>query len=112
MRFVYGLVYPTRPDAIFIITPLVISTLWSGVRNRKSWILKAVVAFSPVIIWEVFSIIYYSSFAPNTALAKVNVEYPHALLFEQALRYLEFNLSNDPITLGAIVIIFVFFSSE
>lgn len=106
--FVYGLVYLTRPDAIFIITPLVISALWSGVRNRKSWILKAVVAFSPVVMWEVFSIIYYGSFVPNTALAKVNIEYPRALLFGQALRYLEYNLSNDPITLGAIVIAFVF----
>ncbi|MBR6245275.1 hypothetical protein IKR20_06850 [bacterium] len=36
----------------------------------------ALIGLSPFILWEIFSLFYYGSFVPNTALAKLNTGFP------------------------------------
>ena len=58
---------------------------------------------SPLLLWELFSLIYYGFLFPNTAYAKLNSGLPAGTLISQGLAYLLESLSNDPITLIAIV---------
>ena len=100
----YSLVFLTRPDGIFIITPASLWMLWR-VKQQSGWkrtLKLATIAAAPAVAWEVFSLIYYGSLVPNTALAKVNIDYPRAVLLEQAKNYFAFNLQKDPITLGMV----------
>ena len=104
----YSLVFLTRPDGIFIITPASLWMLWQA-KQQSGWkrtLKLAAIAASPAVAWEVFSLIYYGSLVPNTALAKVNIDYPRAVLLEQAKSYFAFNLQKDPITLGMVFLSF------
>ena len=56
----------------------------------------------PMIFWETFSIIYYGSFVPNTALAKVNNGVPLFKNLSKAYEYFKFNLLNDAVTLSIV----------
>lgn len=104
----YSLIFLTRPDAIFILAP---ASLWmlGQAKKQVGWrqtLILACIAALPAVVWEMFSLIYYGSFVPNTALAKVNIDYPQSVLFEQAKHYFVFIFSRDPITLGMIILSF------
>ncbi|MBQ9578381.1 MAG: hypothetical protein IJR28_02485 [Ottowia sp.] len=104
----YSLVFLTRPDGIFIITPASLWMLWQA-KQQSGWkrtLKLAAIAAAPAVAWEAFSLIYYGSLVPNTALAKVNIDYPRAVLLEQAKNYFAFNLQKDPITLGMVLLSF------
>ncbi len=105
---IYSFVFLTRPDGIFIITPASLWMLWQANRQIgwKRTLKLAAIAAAPAVAWEVFSLIYYGSLVPNTALAKVNIDYPRAVLLEQAKNYFAFNLQKDPITLGMVFLSF------
>ena len=81
---IYGLVYVTRPDGIFLLTPA-----------------------SAYLLYQMFSIIYYGTPVPNTALAKVNIDYERSVLLTQAYHYFKFNLQNDPLTSAGIILAIV-----
>ena len=106
----YSLVFLTRPDGIFIITPALLWMLWQAKQQNggKRTLKLAAIAAAPAVAWEAFSLIYYGSLVPNTALAKVNIDYPRAVLLEQAKNYFSYNLKNDPITLVTIGLTFTF----
>ena len=80
MTFIYGLIFLTRPDGIILLTPASVLLWGQMLKARQPWLKPALLALSPVIAWELFSLIYYGSFVPNTALAKLNLDYPAALL--------------------------------
>lgn len=111
---IYGLVYLTRPDAIFILTPASLYLFVQMIKAKQAWFKWSLLSIVPVIIWEIFSIIYYGSPIPNTALAKVNIGYEHFILREQAINYFVFNFQNDSITISIIVlaIIAVWFNQK
>lgn len=105
---IYSFVFLTRPDGIFIITPASLWMLWQA-KQQSGWkctLKLAAIAAAPAVAWEAFSLIYYGSLVPNTALAKVNIDYPRAVLLEQAKNYFAFNLQKDPITLGMVFLSF------
>lgn len=52
-----------------------------------SVILIAVAGLSPFIFWESFSLFYYGSFVPNTALAKLNTGFPLSDYFIRGVLY-------------------------
>lgn len=101
---IYGLVYLTRPDAIFILTPASLYLFVQMVKNRQAWFKCSVLSIVPVLVWELFSIVYYGSFIPNTALAKVNIAYERSTLWQQAHHYFVFNWDNDTLTLSVIAL--------
>ena len=101
-------VFLTRPDGIIIITPASIWMFWLA-KKQSGWkrtFKLAAMAAAPAVAWEVFSLVYYGSLVPNTALAKVNIDYPRAVLLGQARNYFAFNLEEDPITLGMVFLSF------
>ncbi len=96
---VYGLLFLTRPDGIILLTPLMLQLWLQMLRARQPWLKSTLLALLPVIGWELFSLIYYGSLVPNTALAKVNIDYPAAALHQQTLNYLAVSWDFDPLSL-------------
>ena len=100
--FIYGLLFLTRPDGIILVTPTSIYLWLQMLKARQPWLKPALLALSPAIAWELFSLIYYGSLVPNTALAKVNLGYDSAQLQEQARQYFMVGFRFDPLTLATI----------
>ena len=102
--FIYGLLFLTRPDAIILLTPASAYLWFQLLKSRQPWLKLTLGALLPVIGWEIFSLLYYGSPVPNTALAKVNIDYPPAIMRAIAVNYLSSNFQLDPLTLGTIAI--------
>ena len=105
----------TRPDGILLVLPASLYLFIRAIREEPKALLYVLVGLLPMILWEVFSIIYYGSFVPNTALAKVNNGIPLKHNLAQSYQYFNFNLRNDPITSIFIVVIIacgMFFSRD
>ena len=100
--FIYGLLFLTRPDGIILVTPASLLLWGKMLKARQPWLRSALLALSPAIAWELFSLIYYGSLVPNTALAKLNLDYPAALLHRNAWAYFHRNAQFDPLALPLI----------
>lgn len=59
--------------------------------------------FMPLLIWELFSVVYYGFPLPNTFYAKFNHGIPQSELAIQGFVYLLDSLNRDPITLFSIL---------
>ena len=106
----YNLIFLTRPDAIVIITPISSYFLAITIKSHglKQTLKYALFSVCPTLAWEMFSLIYYGSLVPNTALSKVNISYPRIELFDRGIAYLKFNLREDTVTLVTIICSFIF----
>lgn len=84
-----------RLDNILLITPPILSLVWSKDWRKHLYILMR--SLWPLALWETFAVIYYGSPFPNTVFVKIG-----SLPFSQALShgfyYLTNSLSWDPIT--------------
>ena len=90
----------SRLDLLLVAAPIVLVRL-----HRASWrarIVALCVGVLPLVAWEIFSLVYYGSFVPNTALAKLGSGIPHHTLIVQGLRYYESLGIWDPV--GALVL--------
>ena len=105
--FIYGLLFLTRPDGIILLTPASVLLWGQMLKARQPWLRSALLALSPAIAWELFSLIYYGSLVPNTALAKLNLDYPAALLHRNAWAYFHRNAQFDPLALPLILLALV-----
>jgi arabinofuranosyltransferase len=85
----------TRPDAILLIGPLWLALTW----QRRAFWRWSLLGLAPIAAWELFSIVYYGAWVPNTAIAKLNIAIPASRLALEGLHYLADSLSDDPITL-------------
>ncbi len=102
--FLVGLMFLTRPDGMILVLPLA-GQLWiQAIRAKLPWLKWGLLALLPVFIWESFSLIYYGSLVPNTALAKVNLDYPREVLLTNARNYFAFLWNFDPLTLATIAV--------
>jgi arabinofuranosyltransferase len=95
-----GLAALNRLDTALIFAPALVldACRWRRLEPRLVWYAPAAI---PVVLWEMFSVIYYGFPFPNTAyakLAQVSVETP----LINGLNYLYTSLQTDPITLIAI----------
>ena len=92
----------TRMDVLLLLLP---ALAYRFFRLPKAQAAKAaLVAFSPFIAWELFSLVYYGAFVPNSALAKLNTGIQRSELLGQGVFYLFDALRNDPVTLLTIVV--------
>lgn len=113
LMMVAGICVLVRHDSMVITLPLLLQQIYATLRpysNAKFWLLfkQGLLAALPVIIWSVFSILYFGSPLPNTARAKIVHGFDG---FNQTLQYLEFMQHFDPIVYVIIsVTIFVAFS--
>ncbi|CEH30651.1 hypothetical protein AM501_25125 [Aneurinibacillus migulanus] len=95
-----------RMDVILLLFPSLIYILLSTVKDIKSHNLFAfkklfiisMIGFSPVIMWELFSLYYYGFLFPNTAYAKLNTGIESIDYIKQGIYYVLYTIDNDPIT--------------
>jgi arabinofuranosyltransferase len=84
----------TRQDLLLVVAPLCVAWLVrKGVRQAAVPLLAGA---SAVAVWELFTLIYYGSLVPNTALAKLNTGMPFSEKAAQGLGYLGDFVVRDP----------------
>jgi len=92
-----GLATFNRMDTLLFYLPALVVLLRSQFNKRAILIMLA--GFSPFILWEVFSVIYYGFPIPNTFYAKLNTGVPLNEEMTQGILYFLNSLGWDPITL-------------
>lgn len=90
----------TRPDTILLFVPALFA-VWLRLPKLRG-LGALVVGFLPLLLWEVFSIIYYGFPLPNTFYAKLGAGIPLGGLMEQGFIYFLDSLHMDPLTLAVI----------
>jgi arabinofuranosyltransferase len=92
-------VFLTRADAVLLIGPL-----WAAQTfERRGQLRFSLLGLAPIAVWEVFSLVYYGSLTPNTALAKLNIDIPLTQLALEGVRYLGLSSLRDPVTLIVLI---------
>jgi arabinofuranosyltransferase len=92
-----------RLDALLLVAPASALFLARDGRWRSASVLGAfLLGLTPLIAWEIFSLVYYGFPFPNTAYAKLGAGVPRSDLAVQGLRYLGESLTRDPVALVAI----------
>ena len=73
-----------------------------------------ILGFLPIILWEVFSVLYYGFPFPNTYYAKLTTGIPQSELYQQGWLYFQNSLTWDHITLPVIAlgVLFSFFQRK
>ncbi len=114
--FIAALATLNHLDSLLLFIPTLIIVFWHLWRspNRpfstSKILLTMVAGFLPLIIWELFSLVYYGFLLPNTAYAKLlGTGVPREELWQQGWRYLidpiaSQSVSKDPITLCTIAL--------
>lgn len=103
-----GLIYLNRPDAVVLVIPAILACMlpdvWRSVVQGRVGreMSKILLGFSPVIAWTAFSVFYYGSPVPNTALAKVQNGLTWAASAQQAWDAIVWVARHDPVTLVVI----------
>lgn len=75
--------------------------------RNKRWgdrLKKGLLVVFPLIIWSLFSLIYYGALFPNTAYAKIFTGIPRGQMFSQGLRYFLVTFQQDPLTLMTLLV--------
>lgn len=95
LSLVASLASVNRLDTLLLYIPALLVALWQ-IRSWKGigWF---VLGQFPLLVWEVFSLIYYGFLFPNTAYAKLNTDIPTNQLVQQGLVYLLDAMQRDPI---------------
>lgn len=90
-----------RIDTVLIYFPCL---LYAMLRFRKkSGLYWAAIGFTPIVVWELFSLFYYGFPFPNTAYAKLHTGISDAALAVQGIRYFKNSFDQDPLTLVTII---------
>jgi arabinofuranosyltransferase len=102
LRFsvVAGLCLLTRLDSLWLVLPAWSAlVLRAGLRRSAPALLAGV---APLAAWEAFSLLYFGSLLPNSALAKLASGIPATELMAQGMLYLRNSLLWDPVTLAIV----------
>jgi len=84
-----------RLDFAVLLAPLLFMSLQR--LDKRRWMMF-IAGLSPLIVWEAFSLIYYGSLVPNTALAKLAPGVSVVELVPQGFQYLAQTFHFDPFT--------------
>lgn len=90
-----------RLDLVPLIGPVVAYELVRSSDARR--LVKATTASLPIVIWMIFSTVYYGSPFPNTYFAKVAAGIPTERILIQGVRYFLDILLYEPLTLGVVI---------
>lgn len=88
----------TRLDLVILCGPILVARALE-LRARASWRRIAgrlAAGFAPLLVWELFALLYYGRPFPNTAYAKLNTGIPLAESAWQGVRYLGSFLKAEP----------------
>jgi len=100
LSLIAGLSAFNRMDTILFYLPVLIALFRQQPTKRTLRFMLA--GFSPFIIWEIFSVIYYGFLIPNTYYAKLNTGIPLNESLAQGIFYFINSLGWNPITLTII----------
>ncbi len=95
----------TRLDNLLLFLPPLVARCWSAStggssRDRPRWrsvLRNVLLGFSPLIAWEIFSLVYYGFPLPNTAYAKLGTGFGLLELARQGVFYLVDAALTDPL---------------
>jgi len=109
--FLFGLIICVRHDLALLLLP---STIYAILKNSKvfsfkQWVLVCFIAFLPIILYTLFSLIYFGFPFPNTAYAKLNTGINKIEIFKQGVKYFISSIVYDSLTL-LVIIGFIFLS--
>lgn len=96
LAFVSSLIMLNRIDAFVLVAPALLYAWWVS-PQRKDSLIKILMGFIPILLWEVFSLMYFGFPVPNTAFAKLSTGVPNSALIFQGLDYLLNSINWDPI---------------
>jgi arabinofuranosyltransferase len=99
----YSFLLLCRPDYFLIYTPPLLYYTYNYRYHGKNILRNLLYGLAPLMLWEMFSFIYYGSLFPNTALGKLNVSIPFGAKVKQGFSYFTDSLNLDPVTLMAII---------
>lgn len=100
----------SRFDSVLIFAIPYIVLLYSEYsKNRinRKVILLSILGLLPIILWLLFSGIYFGSFLPNTYYAKTNILEPLSDIVFQGLKYFKYQFFWDPISFIFIPLVFL-----
>lgn len=96
-----GLALITRHDLLFLLAPMLCHLAWVYYRLfswRKLLVLAGLLA-GPLVLWSLFSLVYYGVPFPNTAYAKLGIPgLPLQDRLQRGLIYLGVSAKVDPVT--------------
>ncbi|MDB4964707.1 MAG: hypothetical protein JWN44_396 [Myxococcales bacterium] len=108
LTFVAALCMTNRLDLGLLLVPALAFETARAPLGWRTKVAQIAIGLSPVIAWELFSIVYYGFPFPNTAYAKLNTGVSARESLRQGLGYLASHRDNDPLTLAAMVAGLVF----
>jgi len=92
-----GLLLLNRLDLSVLVLPVLLPLIpWRGPRRAYR---ALILGFLPLIVWELFSVVYYGFAIPNTAFAKMKTGVAEGDLFKQGVTYVLDSVARDPLTL-------------
>ncbi len=99
--FIAGLSMFNRLDTGLIFVPALAWVLF----QHRSWkvFFEGTFALAPLLLWEIFCLIYYGFPFPNTAYAKLGTGIGGFELLNQGLDYYRYSLRHDPITILMVI---------
>ncbi|CAN7665098.1 hypothetical protein LJR260_005041 [Variovorax paradoxus] len=98
LALLVSLLFLTRPDAIVLVAPSLAVHVWQSRQRFAQTALSTVVGLLPAVLWVGFSLFYYGSPVPNTALAKVQNGLTLAENAEQATNYIRWTVDRDTVS--------------
>lgn len=113
LSFIAGLGILNRLDTFLLyLPPLLFEISKSKQKIRNMFFIM--LGFTPIILWELFSLFYYGTFFPNTAYAKLNTGISRTALLKQGLLYFSDSFLMDPLTLLSVlgVVIFILYKKQ
>lgn len=95
-----------RQDCVLLYFPPLAYAWWQTENKRQGFFLLCL-GFVPLVLWELFSVIYYGFPFPNTAYAKLGTGLWKIDLIKQGLWYYAFSWKRDFITLLVLFLSFI-----
>ncbi len=104
LTLVAALAAVNRLDTILIFAPILAVEGWRLRRTAQQTLLPIAAGFTPLLLWELFSLFYYGFPLPNTAYAKLNTGIPLGEVLAQSGLYVLNGIGGDPITLTVLIV--------
>ena len=95
-----ALIMVNRLDLVLLVGPVL--AVDAVGRPWRDIVRTAAIGLTPLVAWEIFSIVYYGFPFPNTAYAKLGTGVSSMALLVQGGLYLLDTMENDPVTLVTI----------
>lgn len=100
----FSLLYLNRPDSIIFVVPPLLFLIYAdfsagGVRFLRAAAPAVLAGLAPMLLWLIFSLVYYGAFVPNTAIAKVQNGLDIYQSIHQGWNLIQYSLENDVGTL-------------